>query len=136
MADITITGASVGVNDSGKVIIGQAGSIITRGDVVYLDSSDGKYKLADATDATKANAVGFAQSECAADGYFVISVRGEVAAGATLTKGEIYYLSATADAGAICPFSDLGAGDHVTSVFRATSTTEAELDLDYTEITL
>ena len=135
MADLTVTAANVGVASENDVvlIVGVAGEAIDRGEVVYYDSgvSPPKYKLAANDTANKATATGLAQSESAADGdEIIIQMAGKVKAGATLTKGEIYYVSA--NAGKIAPFADLLAGDYVTSVYRATSTSEAQLDFDAT----
>lgn len=135
MADLSITAANVGIGASAKLVTGTAGEAITRGQAVYYDSATKKYMKAVNDASGTAAVVGVAQSEAAADGdYIIIQKSGGILPGATMTKGQLYYLSATA--GGICPFADLIAADYVTSVYRATSTTEAELDLNASGILL
>lgn len=132
MADLVITVANVGVADSSKVVSGVAGATVTRGDALYFDSADSKYKPTDASAADTATVVGIAQTEGGDGDYILVQKTGKVKLGAILTQGEVYYVST--NAGKIAPFADLVTGEYVSSIFRATSTSEAILDLDATGI--
>ena len=135
MADLVVTPANVGVGSSAKVATVLAGEAIDRGEWVYYDALTSKYMRADNTDADRSVAVGQAQSAAAADGdYFILMRSGEGIPGATLNLGEEYYLSSTP--GKAAPFSDLNSGDYVVSLFRATSTSAAEVFVDSTGIQL
>jgi hypothetical protein len=52
MADLTITAANVIAGNSAKTETGTAGATVTAGQVVYKDSADNKFKLADNDSAT------------------------------------------------------------------------------------
>lgn len=126
MVDITVTAANVAGTTSGT---GTAGVAITAGDVVAR--SGGELILADAdagadADAVQRKAVGVALND-AADGQPVAYAGpgAEITAGATLTAGTVYYLSATA--GGICPVADVGSGMNPVVVGIATSTSKMKL---------
>lgn len=74
-----------------------SGATITAGMPVYIDSADGKAKIADNNvSAALANVYGIALNG-ASDGQPVdIQTAGDINLGATLTVGETYVLSATA----------------------------------------
>lgn len=129
MADLSITAASVAPAGDVTIFSGIAGAAITAGQMLYLDSSTGTLKLADANSGTAA-----ARSPCgmalngAASGQTVgVARRGNVTAGATLTAGVGYYLSATP--GGICPVADLSTGAYPTFLGFATSTTVLALNI-------
>lgn len=135
MADLSITPATVGIADDAKVVSGVAGEAIDRGEAVAFDDTTGKYVLADNTVEALASVVGIAQSDASADGdYLLVQKTGSIKFDATLTLGQLYYLSSTP--GKIAPFSDLDSSDYVSSVFRATAASTAILDMDYTGIVL
>lgn len=135
MADLSVTAANVGIAGDAKLVSGIAGEAITRGQPVYYDATLGKYFKAVNDDSAKATVVGIAQSGAAADGdYFIVQKTGSLITGATMTKGELYYVSATG--GGICPFADLAAADYVSAIYRATSTTEAVLEIEVSGILL
>jgi hypothetical protein len=122
MADLSLTAANV-VPGSGAVIVhGTAGATITAGQVVYLDSADNRYKLADCDNATAAirAAVGIAVNGAASGQPIAIQIGGELALGTVLTAGVAYYLSPTA--GGIAPIADILSGDHTVLVGLAKST--------------
>lgn len=122
MADLTITAASVVPQSGAKIDYGTAGATITAGQVLYQDPADLKWKLADNNSGTAdvRKAKGLAVNG-AASGQPVAVVRsGPVAMGAILTAGVAYYLSDTA--GGICPVADVGAGEYVSIVGLALST--------------
>lgn len=123
MADLTITASSVIAGSGAKLVHGTAGASITAGQVVYLDSADNEYKLADNDSATAAvrSPAGIAL-HAAADGQpLTIISKGPVTIGATTAVGTVYILSATA--GGIAPIADAASGDYVTVLGIGTSTT-------------
>lgn len=124
MADLTITASSVkpvGANAQVKCLL--MGESVAQGDVVYLDSSDNKYYKADADlSQASATATGICLTPASADGYSMVMTSGTINLGATLTKGELYCVSATG--GKIAPFSDLVAGDWITFLGVAKSASE------------
>lgn len=121
MADLTITATSVVAGGGAKTVEGTAGATITAGQVVYLDSTTGTYKLADCDSATAAvrSPDGIALNGAASGQPVEVLTRGNITIGATLTGGVAYYLSGTA--GGICPVADLATGDYPTIVGIATS---------------
>lgn len=122
MADLSITPADV-ISQSGSVREnGTGGATITAGNVVYKDSADSEYKLADADSTTAAlrSPRGIALNGCADGQPLQIHREGDINLGAVLTEGVSYYLSATA--GGICPYDDLVAGDYPVFIGIAKST--------------
>jgi membrane-bound inhibitor of C-type lysozyme len=109
MANLTITAANV-IQGSGAVTsTGVAGVSITAGQSVYLDTTDSKYKLADADLAASVNEAAIALHAAALDQPLTVQTGGTLAIGATVAVGTAYYVSATA--GSICLESDLASGD-------------------------
>lgn len=123
MADLTITAANVVPDSGARVARGYAGEAITAGDVVYLDTVNNEYLLADADSATAAaNSPSGIALNGASDGQPVaVLVHGDVTLGSVLTAGVAYYLSATA--GGIAPYADLVSGDNVVLLGIAKSAT-------------
>lgn len=123
MADLTITAANVAAGSSARTTTGTAGATVTAGQVVYLDSSDNKYKLADNDSATAAvrSPAGIALHASLSGQPLTILTRGSITIGATTAVGEVYCLSSTA--GGICPVADIAAGDYNTVIGVGTSTT-------------
>ena len=135
MADLTITSANVKISNSNtRVVTVLAGEAIGIGEVVYLDTANSEYLLADASDATKALVAGIALTSAVDTGYFLMLTSNVYVVGATLVTGTPYYVSDTAGAGAICPHADLASGDFVTLLGHAISTTEIQLDIQPTGI--
>lgn len=122
MTDISITAANVVAGAGARIVAGTAGATITAGQAVYLDSADGRYKLADADSATAAirDVVGIALNGAAAGQPIDILLEGNVTIGATLVAGTTYYLSPVA--GGICPLADIEVGDYYTIIGIAVST--------------
>ena len=129
MADLTITAASVVKGSTAKTVNGTAGATITAGQVVYLDASDNKYKLADNDSATAAvrSPAGLALHGASSNQPLTILTEGPVTIGATVAVGVIYCLSSTA--GGICPSTDIAAGDYNTIIGIGTSTTVIDVKL-------
>lgn len=126
MADLAITAANVIASTGVTTQKGTAGAAITAGQVVYLDTSTGKYALADADDVP---AGGFARLYIAlngaADGQpLSVLQSGQVAMGSVFTAGTSYYLSDTP--GGIAPRADLATGDSVSLLGVAVSATNLD----------
>lgn len=125
MADLTITPANT-LSVSGAVVVteqGKAGVVVTAGQVVYLDPTDGLLKLADCNSATAAarSPRGIALHAAAANQPLMIQRSGPLTLGATLAAGVAYYLSGTP--GGIRPVADNTTGDYPVIVGIAASTT-------------
>lgn len=131
MADLVLTPANVkptAANSQTKLVT--AGEALTQGEVVYYDSTTKKYFKADADlSAAASTAVGIALTPAGIDAPCVIQTGGDINVGATLTKGELYCVSATA--GNIAPFADLGSGDWICFLGVAKSTSEIVLSPQY-----
>jgi hypothetical protein len=87
------------------------------------------YVLADANASSAlAAAEGIAMTPGVNGGYGIMAFGGPIIlVGTTMTKGETYLVSATA--GAIMPNSDRTAGDYVTRLGTASSTTQLDLSI-------
>lgn len=126
MADLTITAANVAGNQTG---FGVAGVAITAGEVVA--KSGGSLILGDSdagadSSAVERKPVGVALNDAAVGQPVAYAGPGsEYTAGATLTAGTTYYLSATG--GGICPVADVTTGMTPVIVGIATSTTKMKL---------
>ena len=127
MADLSITAANVIADSSARLRTGTAGATITAGQIVYLDPTDNRYKLADCDSATAAvrSPAGMALHGALSGQPLTIAEGGPVALGAILTAGVAYYLSPTA--GGVCPVADLSAGDYPTILGIASSTSVLKL---------
>ena len=111
MADLTITAANVVASANAVRESGTAGATITAGQLVYLDTTDMKYKLADNNGAAALRVPnGIALNGAANNQPLVIQKGGDITIGATMTAGVAYYLSDTP--GGICPVADLASGEY------------------------
>lgn len=121
MADLVITAASVVAGSTATKESGTAGATITAGQVVYKDSADGKFKLADCNSATAAvrSPYGIALNGASSNQPVSVLKEGPITIGATVTGGVAYYLSGTA--GGIRPVADNVTGDYPTIIGIATS---------------
>ncbi|MBA15565.1 MAG: hypothetical protein CMN73_04335 [Sphingomonas sp.] len=137
MADLSITAANV-VAGAGATVLhgGKAGATITAGQIVYLDASDRKYKLADADSETAAIRLPSAVAlNGASDGQpLSVLTEGPVTIGAPLTPGTAYYLSATP--GGIAPVGDLTTGDYPTVIGIATSASVLDIGIKASGVAL
>lgn len=135
MAALTITAANVGVGSNAAFQRYEVGAAIGHGQVIYYDTNNADYRLADADTAATARAVGITVTSATADGNFVLAVtRGELTLGAILTVGTEYYLGTTP--GEIVPKADLVTGDFVTRLGIATSTSTLFVDINATGVAL
>lgn len=134
MADLTITAANVLKGSNAVFATGIAGDTITAGQVLYLDSTTGKYKLADSDSATEAaRKGGYIALNGASDGQPIAVMReGDVTIGATLTAGTTYYLSDTP--GGIAPIADLATGDYYCIVGIAKSASILSVAFHYSGV--
>jgi hypothetical protein len=136
MADLTITAANVISGSGATRVTGTAGASITAGQVVYRDSSDGKYKLADCDSATAAvrSPAGIALHAASTGQPLTIQSAGPITIGATVTAGVAYYLSATP--GGIAPVADLASGDYPVILGIATSASVIDIDIQEAGVAL
>lgn len=136
MADLIITAANVAAGSGAKKVTGTAGATITAGQVVYLDSADDKYKLADNNSATAAvrSPAGIALHGSLNGQPLTILSKGPITIGATMTAGVAYYLSDTP--GGICPVADLLTGEYPVVLGMATSATVLEVDMQEAGVAL
>tara|TARA_B100000424_G_scaffold270667_1_gene270687 strand:+ start:823 stop:1248 length:426 start_codon:yes stop_codon:yes gene_type:complete len=99
--NLTITTGDVAVEDGGTIVKSvQFGEAVTAGEPVYRSSSDGKYRLGDASAAATARVIGIVYEAADADAYGFIVTNGSMDVGATLVPGRVYAVSDTA--GSIC----------------------------------
>lgn len=136
MADLAITAANVLAGAGAAVSRGVAGATVTAGQTVYLDTSTGKWKLADNNSATAAvRTPGGIALNGASDGQpLAVLTEGPITIGAALTAGVAYYLSDTP--GGICPVADLGAGEYPTVIGIASSTTVLKVAINPSGVAL
>lgn len=122
MADLSITAANVVAGSDAVRESGTAGATVTAGQLVYLDTSDFRYKLADSNGAAALRVPNGIALHGAANGQpLVIQKGGDITIGGTMTAGVAYYLSDTA--GGLCPVADLGSGEYPCIIGIAKSTT-------------
>lgn len=131
MADLTITASDVVVSTNAVVEYGTAGATVTAGQVVYKNTTTGKYELSDNNSATAAvrQPRGVALNGAANGQPLAIQKSGDITIGATLVAGAEYLLSDTP--GGICPRADLLTGEYVAVIGLAKSTTVLAIDLQY-----
>ena len=110
MVDVTVTATEVLSTDDTQEASGDLGATVAAGEVVYLDSSTGTYKLAD-TDVLSLHAAKAIALNGGGSGQPVrLAVGGKLDPGFTVALGEIYVLSG--DAGKIAPVADLANTDY------------------------
>jgi hypothetical protein len=107
-----------------------AGATVTAGQALYLDTADGKWKLADNNSATVAARTpgGIALNGASNGQPLSVLTSGPITIGATLTAGVAYYLSDTP--GGLCPVADLGSGEYPTVIGIATSATVLKVQIN------
>lgn len=135
-SDLSVTAANVVPGADAVIDRGTAGATVTAGQVVYKESSTGKFKLADNNSATTEVRVpfGIALNGASAGQPIAVQKAGTITIGATLTAGVQYYLSGTA--GGIAPVADLTTGMYPSTVGLATSTTVMKLNFTYSGVAL
>jgi len=135
MADISITAANVVAGSDAVRESGTAGATVTAGQLVYLDTSDMKYKLADSNGASALRVPNGIALNGASNGQpLSIQKGGDITIGGTLTAGVAYYLSDTP--GGICPVADLGSGEYPCIVGIAKSTSVLSVNIQPSGVAL
>lgn len=130
MTALSVTAASVVAGSDAVVEQGYAGATITAGQVVYKNSSDSRFALADA-DGASANIrtpYGIALHGASSGQPLAVQRSGSITIGATMTAGLAYYLGLTA--GAIVPIADVTTGGYVSLIGVSTSTTVLKLSIN------
>lgn len=137
MAALVITEADVQLASisGAKIETIQLGETMTAGQPYFKDANaSNKAKKAQCDDSAGKVAVGVLIKGGATDEYGIGITSGTFQPGVSLTKGVSYYLGKTA--GEIVPFADLVSGDTIVHLFRASSTTDAQLLIDVTDIVM
>lgn len=122
-SDLILTPASISADTLSPISTVKAGEVLTEGDVVYFDTTDSKYKKADATDPVKTMASGIVISGCSAADQFVVVATIKnltLTINAVATVNGIYVVSSTP--GLMMLESDLVSTDYLSIVGVATST--------------
>jgi hypothetical protein len=136
MADISITAANVQAGEPSRVEQGIANATITAGQVVYKDSTTGKFALADNNSSTAGirQPYGIALNGASAGQPLAVLRSGKITIGGTLTAGVAYYLSDTP--GGICPVADIGSGEYSAFLGIAISTSVLDVGIKYSGVAL
>lgn len=129
MAALVITAANVQPGAGAQITNGFFGATLTQGQLVYLDETDNRFKLADANSATAAarRIYGAALNAGANGQPGAVQRGGLVNLGATLVVGKTYCLGATP--GSIVPIEDLLTGDYVAILGVAKSASQLEINI-------
>ena len=134
MADITVTAANVKAGANAVVKTVTAGAAINAGEVVYQDTSDKKYKLADADAQATAKVAGIALNDAAADQPLEVQTAGDIDVGGTVVVGEVYLVSVTA--GGIAPEADVLTGDYVSIIGIGTVSNKLKMQILISDIAI
>ena len=136
MADISITATSVLAAADAITEAGVLGAAATAGQVLYKDTSDGSWKLADNNGATAAirTPQGIALNGGASGQPIKVLKSGNITLNEVLTAGVAYYLSDTA--GGICAVADLSSGEYPSVIGIATSTTVLKVNITSSGVAL
>lgn len=128
MADIAITGPVV-PNALNNCVTYFAAVAIAAGKTVSLNSSNLAVLADSDSTAALAECIGVAVNTAGIGEPVTVAKSGTTItqAGTTFTKGVVYFVSNTA--GGIAPQADIGAGDYVTSIGIASSTSALLLDI-------
>lgn len=121
MANLTITASSVAAATSAEKGDGTAGETITAGMPLYQAAADGKYYKAISSSSAAATVAGISLHAALSGQPIQFIKSGNLTAGASMTRGMIYSVSATA--GAIMPYTDYAAGQYVSRLGVAANTT-------------
>lgn len=136
MAAISITAADVVRGANARTQNADFGATVTQGQVVYTDSADNKYKLADADSATAAARApsGIALNAGSNGQPGTIQTQGDITIGATLTPGLPYFLSPDTPGG-IALIADVAVGDDYVQIGIAKSASVLTIDIQVTGFT-
>jgi len=129
MADLVIAAASVLAASGAAIEHGIAGATVIAGQVVALDNTTGRLVLADADGVGDLNRPrGIALNGAASGQPLAIAKSGDVTLSG-MTAGVTYYLSPTP--GGLAPRADVLAGDYVSVIGIAKSTTVLAIGIQY-----
>jgi len=135
MADISITPANVVPGSDAVRESGTAGATITAGQLVYLDTSDMKFKLADSNGAAALRVPNGIALNGASNGQpLSVQKGGDITIGGTMTAGIPYFLSDTP--GGLCPLPDIGTGEYSCIVGIAKSTSVLAVNIQPSGVAL
>jgi hypothetical protein len=135
MADISITAANVVPGSDVVRESGTAGATITAGQLVYLDTSDMKFKLADSNGAAALRVPNGIALNGASNGQpLSVQKGGDITIGGTMTAGIPYFLSDTP--GGLCPLPDIGTGEYSCIVGIAKSTSVLAVNIQPSGVAL
>jgi len=135
MADISITAANVVAGSDAVRESGTAGATVTAGQLVYLDTSDMKYKLADSNGAAALRVPNGVALNGASNGQpLSVQKGGDITIGGTMTAGIPYFLSDTP--GGLCPLPDIGTGEYSCIVGIAKSTSVLSIHIQPSGVAL
>lgn len=136
MADLSITAASVIAAANATIEHGLAGATVTAGQVVYLDPTDSRLKLADNDSATAVvrDPRGITLNGASNGQPLAIARSGDVTLGAALIAGLAYYLSGTP--GGLAVVGDVTSGDDPIIIGQAKSTTVLTIKISDPGVTL
>jgi len=115
MADISITASTVLKSTNGQQLYGIAGTTITQGQALYIDTANSNVlKLADSNGTAPANTIAGMALNAASSGQPVAYVGADTAyiSGGTLTAGNVIYLSDT-PGGITATYADIASGSTV-----------------------
>lgn len=129
MADLVITAANCVPVTGYTKTTGVAGTTITAGQPVYIDTTDSnKLKLCDVDASSLAATVAGIALHGASNGQPLSYITaGDITIGATVAVGVHYVASDTA--GGIMPIADLDSGDYVSRLGYGISTTQIRMDI-------
>lgn len=134
MTDLAITTANVAKGSDALIENGTAGVAVTAGQVVYLDSTTGKYLLSDNNGTGTRSVRGIALHAAALGQPLAVQRDGDITIGAALTAGDDLWLSGTA--GGICPRADITTGMNPILIGVAKSTSVLTLAITDVGVTL
>ena len=134
MADISVTVANVikGANAVSNTFT--AGVALTAGQVVYQDTSDKKYRLADADVQATALVAGIVLNDAAANQPVEIQTAGDIDVGGTLVVGTVYVLSLTA--GGINTTTAISSGDFTSVLGIATAANKLAMKIQNADVAI
>lgn len=140
MSDLTVTPGNVALVPSNiaaskfatVIETGLLGATVTAGQLVYKDTADGRFRVADANSAHTAPVVtlyGMALNGGSSGAAVAVLRGGVVNPGATLVAGQTYVLSATSGGGNIAPVTDLTTGWWTNILGVATTTSNLIINI-------
>ena len=136
MADISVTAANVKAGSNAVVKTVTAGVAITAGQVLYQDTADKKYKLADADAQATAKVAGIAVNDAAANQPVELQTEGDIDVGGTLVKAEILIASVTAGKLSRSTATDIVTGDFVTTLGICTATNKLAMKIQVGDVAI